>query len=434
MDIRDFERAEFERQNNSLNFIASENYPSEDILEANGSVFMLKYAEGFPKDENGKGGRYYQGVKVVDNLENKCMEECLKTFKATEGYKCNVQMTSGCMANITVYHALLKAGDVILGPDTASLGHISHGIKGSFLDRYFEVHKYGLNSENVLDYDEIERIAEECKPKLIICGASNYSQIIDFARFKQIADKVGAILMADVSHIAGLIVTGFHPSPVEYADIITSTLHKTLRGVRGAIIIYREELDQKMKYSTIPGLWGGSHLNNTLAKLQTFLEAQTPEFHDYIQKVMDITRVMADMFTSKGIPIVSGGTENHVFCLDLSDFPINGKELAETLESIGIITNANAIPNDTSFIKPHGLRIGGAPIASRGLSVDDCYTIAQGIANYLVAIRNEETRHADSILSVLQDFVKECIKEHPLKDLYPKRYSKLFNNLCNLTF
>lgn len=434
MDIRDFERAEFERQNNTLNFIASENYPSEDILEANGSIFVAKYAEGFPKDENGKGGRYYQGVKVVDELENTCMAECLKTFNATEGYKCNVQMTSGCMANMTVYHALLQAGDVVLGPDTASLGHISHGIKGSFLDRYFTVKKYGLNENNVLDYDDIERIAIECQPKLIICGASNYSQIIDFARFKEIADKVGAILMADVSHIAGLIVTGYHPSPVGYADVITSTLHKTLRGVRGAIIIYREELDKKMKYSTIPGLWGGSHLNNTLAKLQTFREAQGEDFKEYIGKVMDATRVMANVFTNRGIPIVSGGTENHVFCLDLSDFPIDGKTLAENLESVQIVANANAIPNDTSFIRPHGLRLGCAPAISRGLSVDDCYTIAQGIACYLIAVRDGSPREADSLLSVLNDFVKECIKEHPLSQLYPKRHAKLYSNLRILKF
>ena len=430
MNIQDFERKEFERQNNTLNFIASENYPSEEILEANGSIFVAKYAEGFPKDENGKGGRYYQGVKVVDELENACMKECLETFKATEGYKCNVQMTSGCMANMTVYHALLQAGDVVLGPDTASLGHISHGIKGSFLDRYFTVKKYGLGEGDVLDYDDIERIAVECQPKLIICGASNYSQIIDFERFKQIADKVGAILMADVSHIAGLIVTGFHPSPVGYADVITSTLHKTLKGVRGAIIIYREELDKKMKYSTIPGLWGGSHLNNTLAKYQTFKEAQTPEFQEYISNVVKATKVMADMFLSHGIPIVSNSTENHVFCLNLSDFPIDGKTLAETLESVQIVTNANAIPNDTSFIRPHGLRLGCAPAIARGLTVDDCYTIAQGIACYLVALRDGNNREADSLLSVLNDFVKECIKEHPLSHLYPKTYTRLFYSLC----
>lgn len=421
VDIRELEKKEFLRQEHSLNFIASENYPLEDIIEANGSIFMNKYAEGFTN------ARYYQGVGVVDELEAECMTQCLKAFKAEDEYLCNVQMSSGCQANITVYHALLEKGDRVLGPDTASLGHISHGIKGSFLDTYFEVHKYGLGDNEMLDYDDIERIALECQPKLIICGASNYSRVIDFRRFKEIADKVGAYLMADISHIAGLVVTGSHMSPVGYADIITSTLHKTLKGVRGAVIVYKKDLDKKIKYATIPGLWGGSHINNTLAKLVTFQEAQTFSFRRYISQLLKNTEAMADIFRDYGIPMVSYGTENHVFCLNLTDFPINGKELAVNLEGIGLITNANAIPNDTSFIKPHGLRIGCAPVTARGLDENECAAIAQGIAVYLNHLKDGESRKADEMLTVLGEFVRVMTITHPLKELYPNRYEMLFN-------
>lgn len=420
VDIIELEQKEFLRQEHTLNFIASENYPSEEVLEANGSIFMNKYAEGFT------GARYYQGVKVVDELEAECMTQCLKAFKAENDYLCNVQMSAGCQANITVYHALLQKGDKVLGPDTASLGHISHGIKGSFLDTYFEVHRYGLNDKEVLDYDDIERIAIECKPKLIICGASNYSRIIDFKRFKEIADKVGAYLMADISHIAGLIVADRHPSPVGYADIITSTLHKTLKGVRGAVIVYKKELDKKIKYSTIPGLWGGSHLNNTLAKLVTFQEAQSFSFKQYINQLMKNTEAMTTVFNNYGIPIVSDYTENHVFCLKLTEFPINGKELAENLESINIVSNANAIPNDTSFIKPHGLRLGCAPVTARGLDENECAAIAQGIAVYLNHLKDGESRKADEMLTVLGEFIRIMTITHPLRLLYPKRYEMLF--------
>lgn len=420
LDIRELERKEFLRQDQTLNFIASENYPSEDIIEANGSIFMNKYAEGFAN------ARYYQGVSVVDELETECMTECLKAFKAEDEYLCNVQMSSGCQANITVYHALLKKGDKVLGPDTASLGHISHGIKGSFLDTYFEVHRYGLNDKEVLDYDEIERIAIECQPKLIICGASNYSRVIDFKRFKEIADKVGAYLMADISHIAGLVVAGKHQSPVGYADIITSTLHKTMKGVRGAIIVYKKDLDKKIKYATIPGLWGGSHINNTLAKLVTFREAQTVNFDIYINQLMKNTFAMTTVFNNYDIPIVSDYTENHVFCLKLTDFPVNGKELAVALESIGIVSNANAIPNDTSFIKPHGLRLGCAPVTARGVDENECAAIAQGIAVYLNFLKDGESRKADEMLEVMGNFVKVVTSAHPLKHIYPKRYELLF--------
>ena len=420
MNIIDYEKEEFIRQDKTLNFIASENLPSENILEANSSILMAKYAEGFPN------ARYYQGIKVADTVELDCMDECLKTFKAQGQYFANVQMSSGCQANITVYHALLKTTDVILSPDTASLGHISHGIKGSFLNRYFNVVQYGLDENGFIDYEKVESMAKEHKPKLIICGASNYSQPIDFARFKEIADSVGAYLMADISHIAGLVVTGHHMSPVGYADVITTTLHKTLRGVRGAIILYRKELDKMIKYATIPGLWGGSHLNNTLAKLQTFQEAQSISFKLYIGRVLNNTKVMANTFLNRGIPIVSGGTENHVFCLDLTDFTIDGKELAEKLESVDVITNANAIPNDTSFIRPHGLRIGCASVTTRGLNEGDCSLVAQHIADYINYLRDGEPRRADESLEMLHRVVQLTTEHYPLSLRYPNKYADLF--------
>ena len=420
MSIIDFEREEFVRQDTTLNFIASENLPSEEILKANSSILMAKYAEGFPN------ARYYQGVNVADKVELECMKECLKTFNATEDYYANVQMSSGCQANITTYHALLEEGDVILSPDTASLGHISHGIKGSFLDRYYTVVHYGLDENGYIDYQQVEELADKYKPTLIICGASNYSQPIDFSRFRKIADASESYLMADISHIAGLVVAGAHMSPVGYADIITSTLHKTLRGVRGAIILYKKELDKRIKYATIPGLWGGSHLNNTLAKLQTFKEAQTPAFKNYINQVLANTKIMADTFIECDIPIVSGGTTNHVFCLDLTDFPINGKDLAQTLELCGVITNANAIPNDTSFIKPHGLRIGCASVTTRGLKEDECKAIARCIALYLQALRAKDDIQASNSFAILQGIVRDCVSFHPLKNLYPRKYEELF--------
>lgn len=420
----DLERQEFIRQDNTLNFIASENYCSEDILEANSSIFLNKYAEGFCRNNK----RYYQGCTIADIVEQEAEKECLKMLNAEDNYNVNVQFSSGCQANITVYHALLKSGGVVLAPDTASLGHISHGVKGSFLDTYFTVKKYNLNKDNILDYNEIERIALDCKPKLIICGASNYNKQIDFKRFRKIADKCGAILMGDVSHILGLIVTGNHPSPVNYCHIITSTLHKTLRGIRGAIILYNKEYDKQIKHSIIPGLWGGSHINNTLAKLQTFKEAQTEEFNTYIKQLLLNTSTMCNVFSENNIPIIGGTTENHLFCLNLTDY-INGKDMATLLENCGVITNANAIPNDTSFIKPHGVRLGCAPITTRGLKEEDCKKIATLISDIIHLYKNNEVLDEKLLLkkrTELSNLVKVYCEQYPLKNIYPKRYKYLF--------
>lgn len=424
MDIKNLEKQEFVRQNNTLNFIASENYCSENVLNANSSIFLNKYAEGFCRNNK----RYYQGCSVVDTVEQKAEKECLKMLNAEDNYNVNVQFSSGCQANITIYHALLKSGDIVLAPDTASLGHISHGVKGSFLDTYFTVQKYNLNKDNILDYDEIERIAITCNPKLIICGASNYNKQIDFKRFREIADKCGAILMGDVSHILGLIVTGNHPSPVNYCHIITSTLHKTLRGVRGAIVLYNKEFDKQIKYSIIPGLWGGSHVNNTLAKLQTFKEVQTNEFCNYIKQLLLNTSAMCNIFIKNDIPIVGGETENHLFCLNLTDY-INGKYMAQLLEDCGIVANANAIPNDTSFIKPHGVRLGCAPVTSRGLKEEECREIARYISNIILLYKDNKIPD-DKILqkykNELKKYVEYCCNKYPLKNIYPKMYKRLF--------
>ena len=425
-NLKELEKQEFIRQDNTLNFIASENYCSEDVLNANSSIFINKYAEGFCRNNK----RYYQGCSVVDMVEQQAEEECLKMLNAEENYNVNVQFSSGCQANITVYHALLKSGDTVLAPDTASLGHISHGIKGSFLDTYFTVQKYGLNENNVLDYDEIERIALICKPKLIICGASNYNKQIDFKRFREIADKVDAILMGDVSHILGLIVTGNHPSPVNYCHIITSTLHKTLRGTRGAIVVYNKEFDKQIKYSIIPGLWGGSHVNNTLAKLYSFKEAQTDIFCDYIKQSLLNTKTMCEVFIKNDIPVVGGETENHLFCLDLTNYT-NGKDIAVLLEDCGIVVNANAIPNDTSFIKPHGVRIGCAPVTSRGLKEDECKHIAQHISDIIMLYKDNkipDDKTLEKHKNILRCHVEYLCNKYPFKFIYPNMYNRLFQS------
>lgn len=416
----ELERAEYNKRDNELDFIASQNLCSEDILEACSSIAQMKYAEGFP------GKRYYAGCEVVDQIESQCEEELLKLFKA-EGYKANVQPANGSSANIIAYRALLQKGDTVLACSTEHGGHITHSHKLSAIADYYNVITYGLTDDGFIDYDEMERLALLHTPKLIIIGMSNYSRIIDYGRVKKIADEVGAYVMADIAHISGLVATGLHPSPVGYADIITSTTHKILRGPRSAFIIYKEHLDKQVKRATIPGTYGGPDEAKILAKLLCFKEAQSIAYKFYCDQVIKNAKAMVNVFKKYDIPVLTGDTENHSFCIDLTELPISGRDLANTLASIGIITNCNAVPNDKrGFFITSGVRMGTPSVTTRGLKESECAQIAQGIAMYLNCLKDGDGRTADTTLEVLGNLVRNCAQSAPLKNIYPKKYELLY--------
>jgi len=315
--------------------------------------------------------------------------------------------------------------------DVKSGSHISHSHPKSFIAKYHNVVTYGVNNKGWLDYDEIERIALECKPKLIICGASNYSRIIDFKRFKEIADKVGAYLMADIAHISMLVAHGQHPTPVGLADFITFTTHKTMRSTRGGCIIYKKEFDKQIRLSTIPSLFGGALQNHIYAKLVGFVEAQKSETKLYAQKIIDNAHALASAFRDNCIPLVSGGTDNHLMTVDLTNYNISGKQLAVLLEQCGIIVNCNAVPNDKrSFLETSGIRIGVPAITTRGLDVVEVYRIGSMIADIIKCFKEEED--PDIVLNfnrVLRDFVDEMVEKYPLSNIYPKRAKEAQENL-----
>ena len=424
-DLKQLEYREFQKRDNELCMIASENYPSEDILDANGSIFACKYSEGMPFK------RYYQGCEVIDEMEQMCIDECLKLFKAQDEYYANVQPNSGCSANLIVYNAVLQPDETVLSMDVSAGGHISHSSNKSFLAKYHNVVTYGVNDESWLDYDEIERIALECKPKLIICGASNYSRIIDFKRFKEIADKVGAYLMADIAHISMLVAHGQHPTPVGLADFITFTTHKTMRSTRGGCIIYKKEFDKQIRLSTIPSLFGGALQNHVYAKLVGFVEAQKPETKLYAQQIIDNAHALASAFLDNGIPLVSGGTDNHLMTVDLTNYNISGKQLAVLLEQCGIIVNCNAVPNDKrSFLETSGIRIGVPAVTTRGLDVVEVYRIGSMISDIIKTFYKMDG--SDDTLNfklALHDYVDELVEKYPLSNIYPKRAKEAYENL-----
>lgn len=423
MDLEAFEldKEEYDKRDNELDFIASQNLCSEDTLEACSSIAQMKYSEGFP------GKRYYAGCEVVDKIESRCEEELLKLFNASDEYSANVQPANGSSANFITYRALLEPNDKVLAPDTNTGGHISHAHPLATISQYYQVTRYGLDDKGFLDYDEIEKLAIETKPKLIIVGMSNYSRIIDYKRFRAIADKVGAYLMADIAHISGLIATGLHPSPVGLADVITSTTHKILRGPRSAFIIYKKELDKQIKRAIIPGCFGGADQAKILAKLICFKEAQSEEYKNYCEQVVKNAKAMVNMFKTLDIPVLTGNTENHSFCLDLSDWEISGRDLANKLAEIGIITNCNAIPNDKKgFFKTSGLRMGTPSVTTRGLDECDCAIIAQGIATYLNMVKSGEEKLQETTLNTLKHFVNECVSDHSIKYLYPNMFKRFY--------
>ena len=424
-DLKQLEYREFQKRNNELCMIASENYPSEDVLDANGSIFICKYSEGFP------GKRYYQGCEVVDEMEQKCIDECLKLFNATGDYLANVQPNSGASANMIVYNAVLQPNDTVLAMDVKSGSHISHSHPKSFIAKYHNVITYGVDDDGFLDYDEIEKLAMECKPKLIICGASNYPRIIDFKRFKEIADKCGALLMADIAHISMLVAHKQHPTPVNYADFITFTTHKTMRSTRGGCIIYKKEFDKQIKLSTIPSLFGGALQNHIYAKLVGFVEAQKPEAKLYAQQIIDNAHALAGAFLDNNIPLVTGGTDNHLMTVDLTDFNISGKQLAVLLEQCGIIVNCNTVPNDKrSFLETSGIRIGVPAITTRGLDMIEVYKIGSMISDIINCFRDKEDPNMVlNFNKALRDYVDELVEKYPLSNIYPKRAKEAEENL-----
>lgn len=375
-DVGEAMKKELARQRRNLELIASENLVSPAVMAAMGSVLTNKYAEGYPAK------RYYGGCECVDIVENIAIERAKKLFGA--GFA-NVQPHSGAQANTAVYFALLEPGDTVLGMSLAHGGHLTHGSPVNISGKYFNFVSYGLGDDETIDYDKVEALAKESKPKLIVAGASAYPRIIDFPRLRAIADEVGAYLMVDMAHIAGLVAAGVHPSPVPYADITTTTTHKTLRGPRGGLILTNsEELAKKINKAVFPGTQGGPLMHVIAAKAVCLGEALKPEFKEYGKKVVENAQALAKGLVQRGFNLVSGGTDNHLMLVDLRPFDITGKELEHRLDEVYITVNKNAIPNDpqSPFITS-GVRIGTPAVTSRGLGTAEMEKIAEFI--YLTA-------------------------------------------------
>ena len=375
---------EEKRQEEGIELIASENFVSKAVMEAAGSVFTNKYAEGYPER------RYYGGCVNADTVEQLAIDRLKKIFGAKFA---NVQPHSGSQANMGVYVSLLEAGDKILGMGLSSGGHLTHGYKVNFSGKNYIGIEYGLNPETeLLDYDEVRRLAVQEKPKIIVAGASAYSRVIDFKKFREIADEVGAYLMVDMAHIAGLVAAGEHPNPMEYADIVTSTTHKTMRGPRGGIILTNnEEIAKKIDKAIFPGIQGGPLMHIIAAKAVAFKEALLPEFKEYQKQVVKNAKAMADALVKGGLRIVSGGTDNHLMLVDLRAKGVTGKQAEESLEKAGITCNKNAIPNDPEkpFITS-GVRLGTPAITARGMKEDEAVQIAEMIIKVLENVNDDE--------------------------------------------
>ena len=364
------------RQSNTIELIASENFASKAVMELAGSIFTNKYAEGYP------GKRYYNGCEHMDEVELLAIDELKKLYDCNFA---NVQPHCGANANTAVFQAFLKPGDKILGMDLASGGHLSHGSKPNISGKVYSAFSYGVDKNGYLDYDEINRIAERIQPKMIIAGASAYSRIIDWKKFREIADWVGAKLLVDMAHYSGLIAGGEYPNPIKYADVVTSTTHKTLRGPRGGIIIWNNsEYTKKINGAIFPGTQGGPLMHVIAAKAQSFIEANTPEFKEYCVKVKENANHMCDVFRENDIPILTDGTDSHLILIDLSSKKHSGKVIADKLEENGITVNKNGIPNDPrSFIQTSGIRIGTAAETTRGHGKDWFRELARQISTLI---------------------------------------------------
>jgi len=385
-DIAEAIAQEERRQEEHIELIASENYASPRVLEAQGSVLTNKYAEGYP------GKRYYGGCEFVDDAESLAIERAMKLFGADYA---NVQPHSGSQANAAVCMAMLNPGDTLLGMSLAEGGHLTHGTKVNFSGRLYNAVQYGLAADTgLIDYDQVQALATEHKPRLVIAGFSAYSQVVDWQRFREIADSVGAYLMVDMAHVAGLIATGHYPNPVPVADVVTTTTHKTLRGPRGGMILARknDELTKKFSSLVFPGTQGGPLMHVIAAKAVAFKEAMAPEFKDYQGRVCENARVMAAILAERGYPIISGGTENHLMLVSLIERGITGKDADAALGRANITVNKNAVPNDPqSPFVTSGLRLGTPAITTRGFGSDETRLLCGWIADILDDIENEET-------------------------------------------
>ncbi len=396
--------AELARQRGTIELIASENFVSMAVLEAAGTVLTNKYAEGLP------GKRYYGGCEVVDVVENLARDRAKELFGADHA---NVQPHAGAQANLAVYYAVLNPGDTVLGMNLAMGGHLTHGSPVNFSGKWFNVVPYGLNMETeTIDYDEVERLAKEHSPKMIIAGASAYPRVIDFERFAAIAKSVGAVLMVDMAHIAGLVATGAHPNPVPHADFVTSTSHKTLRGPRSGFVLCKEQWATALDKAVFPGLQGGPLEHVIAAKAVAFREAMQPEFKTYIDQVVVNARVMGEAMVERGLRLVSGGTDNHLMLVDLRPAGITGKDAEKLVEEVGFTVNKNAIPNDPeSPFVTSGIRVGSAAMTTRGFSEADAHQVGLMLADAIF--------HRDDAgkLAEISASVKDLLDRHPL---YPE--------------
>lgn len=401
MDARLKQAIELEsnRQDEHIELIASENFVSKDVLEATSSILTNKYAEGYP------GHRYYGGCEYVDQVEDIAREYLCKLFGCDHA---NVQPHSGSQANMAVIMSVLNPGDRILGMDLNAGGHLTHGYKLSFSGKLFESYSYGVDSKTeMIDYDNVLNIAKEVKPKLIIAGASAYPRKIDFKKFREIADEVGAYLMVDMAHIAGLVATGLHESPVPYADFVTSTTHKTLRGPRGGIVLCKEEFAKQLDKTVFPGIQGGPLMHIIAGKAQCFAEALTPEFKDYCQRIINNCKALGESLTEEGFRLVSGGSDNHLLLVDTKVLGITGKQAETILGSVNITCNKNSIPFDTE--KPaitSGIRLGTPAMTTKGFNEEDFRTVGKLIASAL------KDQSEDNLTRVRNEVIT-LAKSHP---------------------
>ena len=387
-EIADAIKAEMERQNSHIELIASENWVSKAVMAAMGSPLTNKYAEGYP------GKRYYGGCQCVDVVEDLARERAKKLFGCEY---VNVQPHSGAQANMAVMFAMLEPGDKIMGMNLDHGGHLTHGSPVNMSGKYFDVAHYGVNEDGVIDYDEVLRIAKEHQPKLIVAGASAYARTIDFKRFREIAEEVGAYLMVDIAHIAGLVATGLHPSPIPYAHVTTTTTHKTLRGPRGGMIMCSEEMNKKFNFNkaVFPGIQGGPLMHVIAGKAVCFKEALQPEYKTYMEQVVRNAKALCNGLKSRGVKIVSGDTDNHLMLVDLSGTDISGKELEKRLDDAHVTANKNTIPNDPrSPFVTSGVRLGTPAVTTRGMKEEDMDKIAEIIAMVIESEDNVEKAKA----------------------------------------
>lgn len=398
--IAELIQKEFERQNSHIELIASENWTSPAVTSALGTCLTNKYAEGYP------GRRYYGGCEVVDQIESIAIERAKKLFGCTYA---NVQPHSGAQANFAVFYALLQPGDTFMGMSLDEGGHLTHGSPANVSGNYFNAVPYGVDENGFIDYDACERIAKECRPKLIVAGASAYCRTIDFKRLRKIADSVGAYLMVDMAHIAGLVATGYHPSPIPYADVTTTTTHKTLRGPRGGMILSSEEFAKAhfLNKGIFPGTQGGPQMHSIAAKAVMLWEDLQPEYVDYARRVVENAQALAGGLMKRGVRIVSGGTDNHLMLVDLKDTELTGKELEKRLDSAHITANKNTVPRDprSPFITS-GIRLGTPAATTRGLNTEDMDRIAEAIA---MVIESEDN------IPAAREIVRELTEKYPLE-------------------